>query len=281
MIEGFIILFRETLEASLVIGIVIATFKRQGIKDFHGTVYSAILLAILSSIAGAFLFDRLAGGFTGKGEQIFEGLVMIVSAVLLTTMIIWMLKNSNQGRELRRKLNERISSTYKLGVFFLVFTAILREGIEAVLFLSAANFATGNNNLTGALLGMAAAVAFSILFLAGTWRLNIRVFFTVINITLILFASGLFSSGIHELQEAGWIPVLREDVFNINPPVLPDGSYPLLHEKGYIGSIAKGLFGYNGNPSLLELAGYAFYIVSASFAWLKISRIEKKRLSGS
>lgn len=272
MAESFIILFRETLEAALVIGVVLATLKRFGIKGFHRPVYIGIVLGISASIAGAFLFSRFAGGFTGKSEQILEGFIMLTGAVLLTTMIFWMMKNTHSTKKIEKLVMEKIGTAGKFELLLLVFTAILREGIEAVLFLSAARFASGNSNLTGAVLGMLSAVIFSFFLMAGSLRLNLKLFFTVINLTLILFASGLFASGIHELQEAGLIPVVMANIYNINPPLNLDGIYPLFHEKGYIGSIAKGLFGYDGNPTLIQLIGYTVYIFWAAFVWKKISR---------
>ena len=91
-------------------------------------------------------------------------------------------------------------------------------------------------------------------------KINIKKFFTITSILLIFFAAGLVAYGIHELQEAGIIPELIPHLWDLNPPVNSDGSYPILHERGYIGSILKGLFGYNGNPSLLEVVGYLLYL---------------------
>ena len=84
---------------------------------------------------------------------------------------------------------------------------------------------------------------------------------------MIFFAAGLVAYGIHELQEAGVIPIIIEHVWDINPPLNPDGSYPLLHENGYIGSILKGLLGYNGNPSLIEVLSYSIYLVLVLGLW--------------
>jgi len=82
-----------------------------------------------------------------------------------------------------------------------------------------------------------------------------------------LFAAGLVAHGIHELQEAAVLPIFIEEVWNINPAVAADGSYPLLHEKGSIGSIAKGVLGYNGNPTLLEVFVYIMYLTGIGYLW--------------
>ncbi|PIN79655.1 high-affinity iron transporter, partial [Candidatus Woesearchaeota archaeon CG10_big_fil_rev_8_21_14_0_10_34_8] len=98
------------------------------------------------------------------------------------------------------------------------------------------------------------------------------IFFNITSILLILFASGLVAHGIHEFQEAGLIPVIQEHLFDINPPVTEEGIYPSLHEKGTIGSIAKGLFGYNGDPSLIEVFSWLLYLVIISYSWYWIDK---------
>jgi high-affinity iron transporter len=152
-------------------------------------------------------------------------------------------------------------------LFLLIFFAVLREGIESVIFLSAARFASGENNLLGAALGLAAAVLLGLLLFRGALRVNLRSFFAATNILLILFAAGLLAAGVHELQEAGVIPIVLEQVWDINPDVVGD-AYPVLHENGLIGSIAKGLFGYNGNPSLIEVLVYVVYLIAVLSIWL-------------
>ena len=87
-----------------------------------------------------------------------------------------------------------------------------------------------------------------------------------------LFAAGLFAHGVHELQEAGYITVFTQEVWDINPTLLADGSYPLLHENGYIGSFFKGLLGYNGNPSLLEMLTYLIALGTIGILWWKVTK---------
>jgi high-affinity iron transporter len=192
---------------------------------------------------------------------------MLVGAILLTTLIFWIIRKSAKAAELERKVATRIEGTRRTGLFLLIFFAVLREGIESVIFLSAARFASGENSLLGAGLGLVAAVVLGLLLFRGALRINLRSFFTVTNVLLILFAAGLVAGGIHELQEAGVIPIVLEHVWDINPSVAGE-SYPVLHENGIIGSIAKGLFGYNGNPSLLEVVVYFLYLITVVSVWL-------------
>ncbi|OGY47221.1 MAG: hypothetical protein A3J62_03460 [Candidatus Buchananbacteria bacterium RIFCSPHIGHO2_02_FULL_38_8] len=278
MIPSFIITFRETLEAALIVGVILSyLFKIRQIK-YNNIVYVGIGSAIVASIIGAIIFNNLAGGFTGRAEEIFEGVTMLVGAVLLTTMIIWMMKQKQMMVKLEDKVATEIGEAHKFGIFSLVFIAVLREGVETVIFLEAANFVSSGNNLVGALAGIIAAIFVGYLMFVAARRINIKKFFNVTSILLILFAAGLIAHGIHEFEEAGVIPIVIDHVWDINPTLNPDGSYPFFHEKGYGGSILTGLFGYNGDPSLIEVFSYIVYIVIVLILWknTKIALSPKK-----
>jgi len=267
MLQSFIILFRETIEVSLVIGIVLGYLVRTGQRDYSKSVYLGLAAGLAASVLGALGFQLLAGGFSGRAEEIFEGITMLAGAILLTTLIVWIMRKSNKTTELENKVTNSIEGTRRAGLFLLIFFAVLREGIESVIFLSAARFASGQTNLLGAALGLATAAVLGLLLFRGSLRINLRSFFTATNILLILFAAGLVAGGVHELQEAGLIPIVLAHVWDINPNVVGE-VYPVLHENGLLGSIAKGLFGYNGNPSLIEVVVYLLYLITVSSIWL-------------
>ena len=277
MLQSFIILFRETLEVALVIGIVLGYLVRSGQNMYKRSVYLGLAAGVGASALGALAFQLLAGGFSGRAEEIFEGITMLAGALLLTTLILWMIRKSAQAEELERKVADRLSGTRKAGLFLLIFFSVLREGIESVIFVSAAGFASGQNNLLGAGLGLAAAVVLGLLLFRGALRINLRSFFTITNLLLILFAAGLVAGGVHELQEAGAIPIVIEHVWDINPSVTGDG-YPVFHENGLIGSIAKGLFGYNGNPNLIEILVYLAYMIGIAVLWLRTRAVKARRV---
>ncbi len=268
MLQSFIILFRETLEVALVMGIVLGYLVRSAQSMYKRSVYLGLSAGVAASALGALAFQLLAGGFNGRAEEIFEGITMLAGALLLTTLILWMIRKSAHAEELERKVAGRLSGTRKAGLFLLVFFSVLREGIESVIFLSAARFASGENNLLGAGLGLAVAVVLGVLLFRGALRIDLRSFFKVTNLLLIFFAAGLVAGGVHELQEAGAIPTVIEHVWDINPGVTGE-SYPVFHENGLIGSIAKGLFGYNGNPSLIEILVYIAYMICIAVLWLR------------
>jgi high-affinity iron transporter len=277
MVESFLITFRETLEAALIIGVVWGYLSRTGNRQYLSIIVKGTAAGILASIAGAVVFQIVAGGFQGKAEALFEGFTMLIGGALLTSMIFWMMTR-NVTREMETKLAAVIGGANKTTLFLLIFFSIWREGIETVLFLSGAGMMDSNFGLLGGILGIALALLTGWLFFKGTMRLNIKTVFNVSSVLLILFAAGLFAHGVHELQEAGALPIFVEQVWDINPAVGPDGAYPVFHEKGAVGSILKGVFGYNGNPTLLEVITYLVYLTAVIMLRMGINRERKKKL---
>jgi high-affinity iron transporter len=177
----------------------------------------------------------------------------------LTWMIFWMQRQGRQVQaELESDVRRAISSGSYWALFSLAFIAVVREGIETALFLTASAFsATAGQTLIGGALGLAIAIALGwLIFVAGR-RLDIRVFFRATGFLLLLFAAGLTAHGVHELQEAAILPTLIEHVWDINF---------ILDENSVVGSLLAALFGYNGNPSLLEVISYVTYFVVIGLA---------------
>ena len=269
MIPSFVITFRETLEAALVVGIVLGYLSRTRQTRYSRVVYAGVLAGLAASVVCAGLFAELAGGFTGRAEEIFEGITMLVGALLLSSMILWMLRQRRVAQELETRVAAEVAEANRFGLFSLVAVAVLREGIETVIFLRATSVFSSGNNLFGALAGIAVAVVLGVALFVGTRRIDIKAFFSVTSVLLILFAAGLVAHGVHELQEAQVIPTVVEHVWDINPLANPDGSLPALHEEGYVGSLLKSLLGYNGNPSLIEVLSYLMYLAAVYLIWRK------------
>lgn len=262
------------MEISLIVGIILSYLVKTKETRYNPVVYVGLVAGIVASIIGAILFNTLAGGFEGAAEQIFEGITMLLGAVLLTTMILWMMKQGKIAEKLEAQVAVHLSTAQRFDLFLLVFLAVLREGIETVIFLNAAAIANEGNNLLGAVLGIAAAVVLGYLIFVAAIRVPLKKYFTATSVLLLLFAAGLVAHGVHEFEEAGVLPIIIEHVWDINPAVNPDGSYPALHEKGLVGELLKGLFSYNGNPSLLEVISYIGYLTVLGFIWRRI--IDKK-----
>ncbi|MEM4398158.1 MAG: FTR1 family protein [Candidatus Woesearchaeota archaeon] len=277
--SSFIITFRETLESSLIVGIVLAFLKKTKNQKYNKVVYLAVALSLFFSFLFAFVFLKVYGSFSGKAEEIFEGITMIIGSFLLTTMILWMFNNQNIKKELQNKVSENLSKENVIGIFLLVFFSILREGIETVIFLFAASFLSASNNLFSAILGIITALIIGYLFYNASLKLNVKLFFNITSILLIFFAAGLLAHGIHELEEAGIVNPIIKEIWNLNPTAseADKGIYPIMHEKGLIGSILVSLFGYNANPSLLEFIFYISYFVIIFFSYIFIKKKSIKK----
>lgn len=262
MAASLLITLREGLEAALIIGIILAYLGRTGNRDKAGTVWLGALAAVvLSGLAGATIF-LTAGSIEGRTEQLFEGTAMFTAVAVLTYMIFWMRKQAiNIRAHLQAQVNTALLSGSRLALGLLAFVAVGREGIETALFMFAATKAASPFSATvGGLLGLGAAVILGYLLYRGTYRLNLRAFFNVTSILLLLFAAGLLAHGIHEFHEAAVIPTLIDHMWDINP---------ILDEKSTLGSFLKALFGYNGNPSLVEVFAWVSYLVLVGWAYFR------------
>jgi high-affinity iron transporter len=251
--QSLLVTLREGLEAGLIVAIVLAYLRASGHTSHFRTVWLGTAAAIaISLIVGAGIF-AVAGEFSGRSEAIFEGFAMLTAVVVLSWMIIWMKRQAVHIRgHLQQQVDTALTTGSVLALALIPFTFVLREGLETVVFLFAATRETSPLEATvGAVIGILIAVILAYGIYSGGYRMDLRLFFNVTGVLLILFAAGLLAHGIHELQEAGLAPVFVEHVWDINS-VFSDKEGP--------GEWLKGLFGYNGNPSLLEVIAYPLYL---------------------
>jgi high-affinity iron transporter len=267
MLPTYLLSLREGLEMALIIGIVLSALTKIRRDDLTSSVWLGTLSAAGVSILTAVLLTTFGMSLEDRAEQIFEGVTMLIAAGILTWMIFWMRKQARFLKsELEAGVNKAAASTGKRAVFWLAFVAVVREGVELALFITAAFF-TGDQSqvttniiqtLAGTILGLGTAILLGWTLFATTVRLDLRRFFQVTGILLILFAAGLVAHGVHEFNEVGWIPAVIEHVWDVNP---------ILDETSLIGQLLRTLFGYNGNPSLTEIIAYFAYLIVVSIFW--------------
>ncbi len=257
----FLIMFREGLEAALIIAILIAYLNKTNKSEFKKYVWGGTGLAIiLSVVIGAVLVFTL-GELKGVAEQLFEGVAALLATVVLTAMIFWMAKNAKNIRtELQQKIDTIVSNKYTIGLAALAFIAVFREGIETVLFLTASYGVDFGGTTLGIILGLIPVLIIAFLLLKGTVKLPLHKFFKYTGVLLIVFAAGLFGFGIHELMEVGegfgvQFGFLGDHTYDVNPKDATDA----FHEKGAVGSVFKALVGWDGNPENLRVIGYVLY----------------------
>lgn len=271
IISPTIISLREGIEAALVIAIMLSYLRKTNQMDLKKYVFYGTIAAILSSVGVATVVGLLWGIFEGPMLNIFEGSVVLIAAILLTTMIVWMWNaGARVTQEIEESMEMSVVQQSGVGLALLSFSLVMREGVELSLFSMALVIQEGLESYIGIALGLSIAVILGVGIYKGSLRISMRALFKWTSIFLILFAAGMMAYGIHELQEAGLLLIGPIEIWDINPPLLSDGSYPLLHEKGAIGAMAKALFGYNGNPSALEITAYVGYLAIAFvFYWRK------------
>ncbi|MFZ0815629.1 MAG: Fe-S-containing protein [Candidatus Sulfotelmatobacter sp.] len=219
MLQAFIITLREGVEAALIVGITLAYLAKIGRDDLRKAVYAALGAAFVGSIGIAIVISRL-----NWNEDVFEGWVMLIAAFFVVTVVIFMMKT---GRKLKGEIEGKVGllagKDAWIGLFFFVFLMVLREGAETVLILSAVSLnSTELMSFLGTLLGVLAAIAFGVMFVKGSVRINLQKFFRITTAILFLVALQLVVAGLHELSESGVIASSKREMAIIGPIVRND-----------------------------------------------------------
>jgi high-affinity iron transporter len=219
MLEAFIVTLREGVEAALIVGIALAYLSKINRPELRKSVYAALGAAFVGSLGVAALLSR-----TRWNEDIFEGWVMLAAAFFVVTMIVFMMKT---GRKLKGEIEGKVGllagKNASFGLFAFIFLMVLREGVETVLILSAVSLnSTELLSFMGTFLGVIAAVAFGVMFVKGSVRINLQKFFRVTTVILFFVAAQLVITGLHELSENGVLPSSKTEMAIIGPIVSND-----------------------------------------------------------
>lgn len=256
MITSFVILIREGLEAALIIGIILAYLTKTNGRRQFSLVWTGVALGVLVSLVTGAVVYYAAGELEGPAEQIFEGTTMFIAVGVLTWMIFWMRKQAvNIRTHLQAQVDSALTSRSSWALVILAFVAVVREGIETVLFLFAATQTAESpiSFASGGILGLLAAAAIGYGIYKGATWFNLKYFFNATGVILILFAAGLVAHGVHEFNEVGFIPSIIEHVWDTNGTI---------QETSTLGRFLGALFGYNGNPSLTEVIAYLAFLAA-------------------
>lgn len=265
MIPSMVLTFREFLEATLVIVVILSYLKRTGQAQHAKNVWYGAGIGVACSVALALFFGLVSGGLSGRTEEMFEGVMMLVAVVLLTWMIIWMMAQRSIAQELERKVSIVLDKRQAFGIMLLVGVAVLREGVETVIFMYAASFA-GGADLGGAVMGGLFAMILGYLIFTGAKKVRLKTFFQITSVILIFFAAGLTSHAFHEFQEAGVLPTIIEHLYDVSW---------IVDKKSTVGGILNALFGYTGKPSLTEMIGYLGYLFMTVLLYKNMGRMKK------
>jgi high-affinity iron transporter len=219
LLSAFLIALREGVEASLVVGIILVYLSRTGRSHLARFAWYGVGAATALSLGVAMALERWR-----ISEDGFEGLLLLVAAVFVITMIVWM---NRVARHLKKEIEQKVEqyavragSAAGWGIFLFVFLMVVREGAELALILRAVELSTeGLQTWMGTLAGIAAAVAVGVFFFKGTLRVPLHRFFAATSVILMLVAFQLALTGLHELSEAQWLPSSKTEMAVIGPIV--------------------------------------------------------------
>lgn len=270
MLVSLLLTSREGLEAALIVGIVFGYLRKVGGNEYGRIAWLGVSAAVILSAALAVGITALGARLEGRAEQLFEGATMFLAVAVLTWMIFWM---RTQARALKRTIeadiHKALTGGAAWGLFAVTFLAVFREGLETALFLGAAAFQTSAlDTLIGSVIGLGIAAVIGYLLYASTARLNVRLFFDVTSLLLLVFAAGLFVHGVHEFQEAGLLPEVIDHVWNTSA---------LISQESLAGQFLRTLVGYTPAPSLVEVVAYAgYWLVTLSAVRLWTERLANR-----
>jgi high-affinity iron transporter len=202
-VGSFVITLREGFEAALIISMILAYLAKTGSLEHRRTVWLGVAAAIVFSLAmGGILFATI-GELEGSTEQLYEGLAMMIAAGVVTWMVFWMKKQAATiGEHLRSQVGDSLRAGGGFALAMVAFIGVAREGIETGLFLFASTEQSGAVvSVTAAVLGLLAAVVLGVLFFRGALRLDLKQFFRITGVLVIVFAGWLIFNGLHEFGE--------------------------------------------------------------------------------
>ncbi len=270
MLPTFIIFFRETLEASLVVGIILAYLHRIGRQDRTASVWFGVGVAVALDLAVAMISYHLIHQYDGSRVQaILEGCTYVVATAMLTYMSFWMKGQSSQIRgELERKVDIALSRGSLGAMVLLSAVTVGREGLETAFFtLAIALNQQGLPMLFGAFLGLLAGLGVSAWVYSLGRRAPLGLFFNVLGVLLLLFGAGLLADAVESFQSIGWLRFLTGIVWH---------SQALLSEESPLGDILHSLFGYAQAPTVLQVGVYVAFLAVAVIAYLSLTGTRRR-----
>lgn len=253
MLANFLIGLREGLEASLIVGILVAYLVRTGRSEQLRAVWAGVAAAVVLSVGFVLVLDATSNSLSDRAAEIFAGITSLIAVVLVTWMVFWMRR---AARGMASELQGKVDVAMTVGPVALgatAFVAVAREGLETALFLWTNAKSSGDSAtpFVGAVLGLAVAVVLGWLLYRKAVTINLSTFFAWTGAALIVLAAGVLAYGIHELQEAGVLALGTATAYDITS---------WYDESSWYGSLLKGIFHFNADPTVLEVVAWATYL---------------------
>ncbi len=260
MLVTFLIAFRESLEAFLLVGILLAYLDRIGGKRYAKWIYLGVAAGLIGSLIVAVVLQVVIDQFSSDFYRAeITAAIMLIACCILTYMAIWMHKKAKAETEhAKEQLQSYISAGNVIGIATLAMVSVLREGIETVLFLSALAYGGQEVSIPGGLVGLALALVLIWLLMSGTRRVPLDLFFRYSSLLLIVIAAGLLGSAVLTLQGVNLFPGPTTPLFDVSN---------VLSDTNGVGIFLRGLFGYNSSPTAPQFGLWAAYLVVAVIIW--------------
>ncbi|MVA27392.1 iron uptake transporter permease EfeU (plasmid) [Agrobacterium vitis] len=262
MLAPFLIMFREGVEAALIVGIIASYLKQTGRGMWMPVVWIGILLAIAVSLFVGAGLQVVSAEFPQKAQELFEAVIGMVAVIVLTSMVFWMRKAARSIKaELHHSIDEALAShSGGFGLATMAFLAVVREGLESVFFLLA-TFQQSDSGLAplGALLGVVLAVLVGCGIYVGGLKLNLRHFFRWTGVFILIVAAGILANAVKALHEAGLWNHLQSVVFDLSDRLPLDSP---------LGSVLGGILGYIDAPTISEVTVYVVFLTTTLFLFL-------------
>jgi high-affinity iron transporter len=261
MTSSLLITLREGLEASLIVAILLTYLSKTNRKQDARYVWIGTASAVVACLIAGIAVHIVVSGLNGKVEMAVEGTIALVAAAVLTQMIFWMRKNSQQ---LSAELRDKVDKSAKTALFTIAFVAVVREGLETVLFLLSAETtsASGASVVLGGLIGLAVSVVLGVAIFAGGRKVNLKQFFNVTAVLLIMFAAGLAGKAVHEYRELiGW-----ENGWLVQPAwEMKSGMWA----SGTFYDFMKGFFGWHYAAENIRVITYFAFLLPTLYFYRK------------
>ncbi len=258
MFANFLIGLREGLEAALVVSILVAYLVKTDRRHLLPRIWIGVGIAVAVSLAFGAALTFGPKGLTFEAQELIGGMLSIIAVGFVTWMIFWMARAARSISGVLRTQIDEAADARRWSLVIVAMLAVGREGLETALFLWAATQAaargTGSTTtpLIGAALGLAVAVLLGFLIYRGALKINLSRFFTWTGVFLIVVAAGVLAYGVHDLQEAGFLPGLYNLAFDVSDTIPPGSWY---------GTLLKGVFNFSPATTKLEAAAWLAYFV--------------------
>ena len=255
MLGALIIVFREVIEAGLIVGIVMAATR--GVAERGRWVTIGVVGGVLGASIVAMFAGAISDAFQGSGQELFNAGVLGIAVLMLMWHNAWMARHGREIADEMRRVGTAVSEGAKplTALAVVVGLAVLREGSEVVLFLYGilASGTTVSATLLGGVLGIVAGAAFTALTYFGLLAIPNRYIFSVTSWLIALLAAGMAAQSVHFLNSAGLVQALDKTVW--------DTSW-LLSEGGIFGRMLHALIGYTERPTQMQLLVYILTLVA-------------------